>query len=615
MRRSVIDLAWITLIGGIMFFTNLGVAGLWDEDEPIYASCAREMIQRSDWVVPTYNGEVFPDKPPLMFWTMMAGFALFGFTELGARFFSPVLAILAAWTTYELGRRLFSRRVGLWGAIITSSTILFTISARAATVDAALTLFTASAMLGFVLAYGKSLGLTREEEGAPAKCAARTAQGSPSAPAKHWGVWLMWASMAMAVLAKGPIGLLLPAAAIGLFLMIAGRPNRQPVDAPWWKRAVIVTAQVWYPLNFLRAFRQMRPVVGVVALLVITVPWFVWVGLRTDGAWLHEFFAMYNLRPFAEPILGHQGPVWYHVGSLLGGFFPWSVFIGLVFYDSVRRLRERDPRRDAHIFCFTWLGIWFVFWSVCSTKLPHYLLPAFPAVGLLTAVFLDGWLRQPQRATVWLMKTAMAITIAVGVGVMVAMPIVASIWAPGVGWLGSTGLILIIGGAAGWCLLPHRRRQLVPVFAAMSVAAMTAVFALATNVVDRYQNARPMLAEIRSRCLTEPDLAGFRYLQESVVFYAGEPIAYCEDPATLEAFLAEADCPVVLTRGEQLPELRKQFGPRLVEIARYRYFPHDTEVVVLTPRDALASFRPADPRYSPAARTAGTMPHAGTTWR
>ena len=131
---------WIVAAASVIFFTNLGGAALWDMDEALYTTCAREMFQRDDWVVPWFNGQMFPEKPPLMFWTMMAGFELFGVNEFGARFFSAVFGVATALAAFHLGRILFNARVGLWTGLITASTIIFTISARAATVDSALTL-------------------------------------------------------------------------------------------------------------------------------------------------------------------------------------------------------------------------------------------------------------------------------------------------------------------------------------------------------------------------------------------------------------------------------------------------------------------------------------------
>ena len=84
---------WIVAAAVVICFTNLGAPALWDMDEALYASCAREMFQRGDWVVPWFNGHMFPEKPVLMFWTMMTGFELFGVNEFGARFFSAVLGV------------------------------------------------------------------------------------------------------------------------------------------------------------------------------------------------------------------------------------------------------------------------------------------------------------------------------------------------------------------------------------------------------------------------------------------------------------------------------------------------------------------------------------------
>ncbi|MDY0168622.1 MAG: hypothetical protein RBS80_18890 [Thermoguttaceae bacterium] len=96
MRQHVVHLICITLAAGAVFFTNLGAAHLWDEDETLHATCAREMYERGDWVVPTYNGNLFPDKPPLMYWLMIGGYGLFGVTEFAARFGAAVLGVAAA---------------------------------------------------------------------------------------------------------------------------------------------------------------------------------------------------------------------------------------------------------------------------------------------------------------------------------------------------------------------------------------------------------------------------------------------------------------------------------------------------------------------------------------
>ena len=114
MSRLVRYQLWIAAAAGVIFFTNLGGAALFDMDEALYATCAREMLERGNLIVPWFNGAMFPEKPPLMFWTMMGGFELCGgVNELGARFFSAVMGVGTALVAFHLGRILFNRA---WGS-------------------------------------------------------------------------------------------------------------------------------------------------------------------------------------------------------------------------------------------------------------------------------------------------------------------------------------------------------------------------------------------------------------------------------------------------------------------------------------------------------------------
>ena len=85
--------AALALLASTVFFVNLGTPKLWDRDEPRNARCASEMLERSDWIVPTFNGELRTHKPVLLYWLMMSSFRLFGTTEFAARFWSATLSV------------------------------------------------------------------------------------------------------------------------------------------------------------------------------------------------------------------------------------------------------------------------------------------------------------------------------------------------------------------------------------------------------------------------------------------------------------------------------------------------------------------------------------------
>jgi 4-amino-4-deoxy-L-arabinose transferase-like glycosyltransferase len=594
MRRQLLHQLWIAAAAAVICFTTLGSAALWDEDEPLYATCAWEMLQRGDWVVPYYNGEMFPDKPPLMFWMMIAGYEVFGRTEFAVRFWSALLGVGTGLLTYHLGRLLFRAEVGLWAGLVVCSSLIFTISARAATVDSALTFFTTLGILLFVAGgiAGKSrLDKTaRDAAGADTTRCGRVLEFVPRSFAMLAAIW---AAMGVAVLAKGPIGLLLPMASLGLFVMLMNHQARTlsaRTAAPniGWKGRIAGLASALGPANFLRSLWQLRPLTGVIVVLAVAGPWFVLVGIR-DDQWLHQFFAKFNWRPFTQPILGHQGPVWYHVPSILIGFFPWSIFMVPMFLDWYRGLRRQDAWCVGYLLIACWLGVFFVFWSICKTKLPHYLLPAYPALALATGAFIDRWLALPQRVNRWWFRVALGIAVVVGFGISIAVPLAASIYAPGEEPLGLIGLVLVFGGGLSLYFLERDRpRPVMVCYAVTSVALLLAVFGLGTARIDRYQFAKPLVDQVRAHCPGGPQMAGYRFTQESVVYYAAQPVPYFEDSDELRTFLDSSKDAYVLTTDRHAQQLLAEFPGEFDEVTRRNRFLRSEQVVVLARRDAMS---------------------------
>lgn len=330
----------IVVAAAAMYFANLGATGLWDLDEALYSSIAREMTVRGDWIVPTFNGHLFPEKPPLMFWLMMGSFKAIGVSQFAARLPAALLAIGTALATYHLARRLFSAEVGFWAGLVVASNIIFTVSARAATVDSALTFITTLVMLLF--AVGAGIGEPRDE-------AATRAGFLPKS-------WLTFAAigglLGLAILAKGPVGFLLPAASLGLFLLIANRKGKEDglggpsyAASGTWPRTSEMLKQLvatFSPLRILRVTWSMRPLTVLFAAALVAVPWFVLVALKTDGEWLAQFVTKFNLGPFVKPFLGHRGPFYYHFAVVLVGLFPWSIFLGPTVAHAWRSVRARQ---------------------------------------------------------------------------------------------------------------------------------------------------------------------------------------------------------------------------------------------------------------------------------
>ncbi|MCC6125866.1 MAG: glycosyltransferase family 39 protein [Pirellulales bacterium] len=585
MSQNVRNQLWILLAAGCIFFTSLGTAALWDEDETWHASCAREMFERGDWVVPMFNGKLFPEKPPLMFWTMMAGFQLFGASELGARFFSAVFGAAAALVTYHLGRKLFDDRVGFWGGLITASSIIFTVSARAATVDAALVLLTTAAVWCFVSIRGEGRGERGESEDKDAAQFAICNLQSPICNNRVKQLLLFiafYVLLGLAVLAKGPIGYLLPMAALGLFLMIRNyRPKTADRGGGWTNNGYF---SILSPIEFFGVVKriaasffvslgQLRPIAGLIVTLAVALPWYAMVDARTEGEWVRTFINDYCVRRFTQPSLGHGGPFWYYLPAVLIGFFPWSVFLGPTFVEVYRRIRAGGPRRDALVLLCCLFGGWLVFWSICRSKLPHYMLPVYPALSLLTAYFLDGWIAERVQVSRSWMRTTWLSAILAGAGMAVALPIAAAYLLPGEEWIGAIGLLPILGGWLGLHYTARGRRlAAVRCYAVAAAAFLAAAFGFATVGVDRHQHARPMLAEIRRDASGEAAICEYRFHRKSTVYYAGHPVAICDRPHDLKKYLDSSGEMYIITLDEYQSEIERNYPGKFEVLLRCRRF-------------------------------------------
>jgi 4-amino-4-deoxy-L-arabinose transferase-like glycosyltransferase len=387
-------------------------------------------------------------------------------------------------------------------------------------------------------------------------------------------------------LAKGPVGLLLPAAGIGLFLMVMNHLQRPPKAARsgWLGRSldsIAWTARLLSPANFFRSLWQMRPLTGIVITAAVALPWFVLVDQRTHGLWTQRFLAEFNLRPFTHATLGHRGPFWYHVPAILIGFFPWSVFMGPTLIDWVQRIRRSHPWRPGYLLLACWTGVSFVFWSLCKTKLPHYLLPIYPAVALATAAFVDHWLAEPAILGRRSIRVAWGITMVVGLIGLAAFPIAAHHYTPGEEILGGIGLILVVGGALSLRFVQQgRRRAGMAVFAAMSLVLLTVCFGYAAVRIDRHQNARELIARINADCPGEPTLAFYGALQKSWVYYAGRPVEYYEHADELRRFLGSSRG-YVLADDSHAGHLLRRFPNEFRVLVRQPQFLHSGEFVVL----------------------------------
>jgi 4-amino-4-deoxy-L-arabinose transferase-like glycosyltransferase len=327
----------LALVAALLLF-RLGTVPLLGPDEPRYARVAVEMARSGDFVTPKLQGQPWLEKPVLYYWMAAAAFRVFGETEASARLPSVLAALLLTATTALFGARVFGRGAGLHAGFVVGTALLTFAYGRAASMDMLLAAWVtvAIALVGLRL-----LGIA----------------GSLALPGA--GV-----AAGLAVLAKGPIGLLLPALIVGVALLI--------------RRERTLWARLYSPA-------------AVVLFLAVALPWYLLVYRAVGWSFIEVFFLNHNVARFTSTIHRHPGPVVYYIPVLAAGFAPWS---GLL----VPAFRSLAPRvRLADLFVLAWLVAPLLFFSAAGSKLPGYILPCLPPLALLMGRAADRWIAEGHR--------------------------------------------------------------------------------------------------------------------------------------------------------------------------------------------------------------------------
>lgn len=317
-------LAVLLILAYVLFFHQLAGIGFVGPDEPRYAGVAREMFETGDFVTPHLMGEPWLEKPVLLYWLAAIGYAVFGVGEMGARMPSAVAATLTVLTLFWCGRRLYSRSVGFAAAIILATSVGTLGLARAASTDM---------LLGAALGCGLAAFLV--------------AQNSEGLERRRY-FYLFYALIGFGVLAKGPVAILLPALALGVFLLWRGGSGE-------WR--------TWHPEGL--------AVTGLVA-----GPWYLAVWWANGWPFVEEFLIGHNIQRFTSDVYGHGQPFYFYVPVFILMMFPWTFLL----IPAIRRRLDKNE----HLMV-TWAVIPLVFFSFAGSKLPAYILPMAAPVALLLA--------------------------------------------------------------------------------------------------------------------------------------------------------------------------------------------------------------------------------------
>jgi len=630
MNPMLKPLALLSLVAGAIFFTHLGSVRLWDRDEPRNAGCAREMLQRGDLVVPMFNDELRRQKPVLLYWLMAVAYQVFGDNEFAARFWSAVAGLGTVWITYGIARRLFDSQVAWLSGIILATSLMFVVASRAATPDSLLIFCSALAVGLYVRAT-----FQQPTRGQPSDPAVPNSPESSPAEEERVCEWFprdpvlissIYAAMAVGVLAKGPVGVVVPMAVIGMFMLVMRLPRREARSSRTpssLSGRLLQVSRDWlrpfHPVHFIRTLKAMRPHYAIAMVLMIAGPWYLAVGLHTNGDWPRQFFLTENVGRATSSFENHSGGIWYYPVALLMGFFPWSLFavpvvIGLYRATRVGEAGRRWPVPEVTLL-LCWIGVQVGLFSLASTKLPSYVTPCYPALAILVASALTQLARKPSICpTSWLYASAASFIVG-GVALAVGLNYVAERYLPGEYHLAWLGLIPgVTGILIAGLLWFHRRRpqlgraRLTYAAAAGAIIFAIAMFGLAPVAVDRHQHNHVFLNRIGSSA-GDQVVAAYGCLESSWIYYGQRPIfelisskkhrsrgdsQYASvrsvgrdhfwEPKpryTPQQFIDEFGRGHLITIASRFDELQNQVGVPLQIINRSKYFLKDREILLL----------------------------------
>jgi 4-amino-4-deoxy-L-arabinose transferase-like glycosyltransferase len=415
----------------------------------------------------------------------------------------------------------------------------------------------------------------------------------------------MYTMMGLAVLAKGPVGFIVPCAIVGMFMLLMRLP---PIDADFWQRQgwiVRIAAAMgrpFAPRHFLGTLWLMRPISLAAIVLAIAAPWYLAVGFQTMGDWPRSFFLNENLARAATSLESHQGGWWYYPLSIMLGFFPASVFFGPMLVRLDRQMTAGSQGAPATLLMVCWVGVQVGLFTLAKTKLPSYVTPSYPALALLTGAYLAKYSRRQFADGLRIDRWPAWGLLVSGVGIMVALAVVGHRFLEGSWQIGLMGVVLVAGaGLMLWLEGSGQSGMAANAYCGTAFLFAVSIFGWGTVTVDRHRQSQRVLEQVAHN--PAPVFGTFNCLESSWVYYGGKPafeltVDYQDgvwydgrkhdwlkkDWPSPEQFARAYPEALIITTNEHVAELGLRL-PQYEVLERARYFLKEQDMVVLGRRN------------------------------
>lgn len=487
---------------------------LFEPDETRNAQLALNMLESGDWMSLTLDGQPYWDKPPLQAWLTAASLSVSGVNERAIRLPGALMGMATIAIVLVLGNRIVGFRAAWFGAAMVLISGGFGLMSRFVTMDMALTLCTTLTGLAILS------GLQRGTGG--------------------WGWWILaGVGAGLGLLAKGPVVVVLTVPPLLLHCWLDGASIR-----PWLVRGLAMI----FPAT------------------LIAGPWFLATAYTQPG-FLECFFWRHNLVRFTEAF-NHQQPVWFYLPVMLLALYPASfVLTGLFGLAAAGPKARRELLAGAESALLVWSGWIVLFFSLSESKLPTYILPAIPPLGLLLGRIIDlsmaGPSLVPNRLGLGFAARHMALSSAIlltGITIWQFLPV--SIPSGGISVGAASLALLAIVAAAGLAIRGTRIPALPAWTTAVVVAIVFHAAALGSLVpaIARYRSLSGSVAELVRQTPSEDTVLFFGERPHAVSLLMPEQAVHwipLEEPDLAGDFLEQHPDTILVTHPHNLTAIRE----------------------------------------------------------
>lgn len=509
-RRTVIVIG-LCAIAVFALLYRLGDVSLIDPDEPRYAESAREMIETGSVMVPYFNYEPRINKPVLYYWSICASYLLLGVSEFSARLPSALAALALLLAAFFFIKRCRGFATAAGSALILASSPLFFVPGRLAMPDMLLALFVTLSLFCFYLGWC--------EQGQAQK--------------KRW-YFLFYLFQVAAAWTKGPVGILIP---LG-----------------------VVAASLWRERDQ-REWKQLRPGRSIAAVLLASLPWYLYIFLHVDRSAMAAMSTEETLGRFFGS-WGHDfDPLYYYFKIVLPGLLPWTVVLPWAL-----RKRMRMPAGDRlRTFLETWVMLVFVFFSLCAMKKPQYIILLTGAFAPWLAIIIAQAVRESGgRRDTWLIASLFVFLALVIIGSFKGLSLISKkepeLLAGGI----VAGCTLILPAlAALWLAARGHARTALATLSLVTLLSLVAVLHHGTEFIEKRRSIKAFLQANEALVAQAQEIYAGVKKYNGLPFYLRRQVFMDTEPDfLLEKLRGPAPC-LVITDKKRYNRNKEYFEPYL----------------------------------------------------